>query len=125
MRKQYHFRKSKDGLLAWDVDRLVALTSNLTPEPVPLKQIGELDEAYWYGAEGDQPSCRSIAEHMKLTLEAELAYPIILCPAGRVMDGMHRIVKALVMGHASINAYRLPMLPPPDYVDVDPAELPY
>lgn len=105
--------------------KLVALSSSLRPEPVPLHQIAEIDEAYWYAAEGDQASCRSIAEHMQLMLAADLAYPVILCPDGRVMDGMHRIVKALVEGRSSINAYRLPRLPPPDYVDVDPGEFPY
>jgi hypothetical protein len=29
VRKQYHFRPSRDGLLAWDVDRLVELARDL------------------------------------------------------------------------------------------------
>src|SRR3546814_13029633 len=33
-----------------------------------------------------------------LVLAADLAYPIILCPAGRIMNGMHRVVKASVAG---------------------------
>lgn len=125
MRRQYHFRPSPDGLRAWDVHRLIRLTHGLPVEQVPLTAITELDTPYWYDEESDRPTCRSIAAHMKLVDAADLAYPIILCPQGRVMDGMHRIVKALVAGADSVRAYRLPELPAPDHVGVDPDDLPY
>ncbi|MDO5653344.1 MAG: hypothetical protein Q4G39_04500 [Brachymonas sp.] len=125
MRKQYHFRKSDQGLLAWDVDRLVHLTAGLEVEAVLLSSIRELDEAYWYDTGGDLPTCRSVAEHMRLVQAADLAYPIILCPQGRVMDGMHRVVKAFLQGTDAIAAYRLPVLPAPDFVGVEPDALPY
>ena len=35
---------------------------------------------------------------MRLVERAELAYPIILAPDGRVLDGMHRVAKALLQG---------------------------
>lgn len=53
MRKQYHFRPSKRGLLAWDVDRLIALSEQLPLRLIPLSAIRELDEAYWFSHEGD------------------------------------------------------------------------
>lgn len=125
MRKQYHFRQSDQGLLAWDIDELIGLTAKLQPIEVPLGTIRELDEPYWYASEGDEPTCRSIAEHMRLVQETDLAHPIILCPEGRVMDGMHRVVKAFLEGRTSLLAYRLPVLPPPDHMDVAPDDLPY
>ncbi|MGH8052566.1 MAG: hypothetical protein ACREP4_01370 [Stenotrophomonas sp.] len=125
MRKQYHFRQSADGLLAWDVHRLIARTAGLPVEQIAVHTIAELDEPYWYDNEGDTPSGRSIAMHMQLVNAADLAYPIILCPQGRLMDGMHRAVKAVVLGIDSIHAYRLPVLPAPDFVGVDPDDLPY
>lgn len=125
MRKQYHFRNSDQGLLAWDVDRLIRLTTELEAVEYPLSDIHELDESYWYALEGDQPTCRSIADHIRFVQAADLAYPIILCPAGRVMDGMHRVVKALVEGRQHVLAYRLPALPEPDHIGLDPADLPY
>lgn len=126
MRKQYHFRRDDQGrLLAWDVDRLIALTAGLPASELALADIRELDEPYWYDAEDGAPTCRSIADHMRLVQDSELAYPIIVCPDGRVMDGMHRVVKALLQGRKHVLAYRLPTLPAPDYVDVDPDELPY
>lgn len=125
MRKQYHFRKSPEGLLAWDVGNLIQLTKDLSAEWTSLSSIRELDEPYWYESGSDEPTCRSIAEHIRLINETDLAYPIIICPVGRVMDGMHRVVKALVEGKGQIQAYRLPQLPSPDFVGVNPDALPY
>jgi hypothetical protein len=125
MRKQYHFRNNEQGLLAWDVDNLIRLTTNLKAIDIPVNEIQELNEPYWYDLEGDRPTCRSIADHIRLIQATDLAYPIILCPAGRVMDGMHRVVKALLEGRRFLLAYRLSALPEPDYIGVDPDDLPY
>lgn len=125
MRKQYHLRKSDQGIQAWDVDSLIPLTEKLEAIELPLSDIRELDEPYWYGLEGDRPTCKSIAEHIRLVQATDLAYPIIVCPSGGVMDGMHRVVKAFVEGHNFVLAYRLPALPTPDYVGVSPDDLPY
>ena len=57
MRKQYHFRRSDRGLLAWDVDRLAELSAGFTPIDVRLSEICELDETFWFDAEGDEPTC--------------------------------------------------------------------
>ncbi|MCK5133704.1 MAG: hypothetical protein KAR40_16315 [Candidatus Sabulitectum sp.] len=125
MRKQYHFRQSDRGLLAWDVDKLVDLTSDLTPEEVPLSTIRELDEPFWYGCAGDVPTCRSVALRARLMSETDLKYPIILSQDGGVMDGMHRVCKALTQGKKSILVVQLQQDPEPDYVGVDPEDLPY
>ncbi len=125
MRAQYHLRKSPRGLLAWDVRKLLTHTQGLEPEEVPLSAIRELDEPFWYDAEGDAPTCRSVAQHARLVEEAELCYPILLDPEGRVMDGMHRVCKALNLDHKAIRAYRLRELPPPDFIGVPAEELPY
>jgi hypothetical protein len=124
MRKQYHFRPGPNGLRAWDVDRLVALASDLPVIPISLSAIRELDEPYWYG-HGDAPTCRSIAEHARLINEADESFPIILSSDGRVMDGMHRVVKAVMRGREAVPAKRFTTDPEPDYVGVEPDALPY
>lgn len=123
MRKQYHFWPGAVGLDAWDVDRLVALAEGLPVESVQLAKIGEIDTAYWY--DDSPPTVRSIVEHFRLMREVETSYPIILGPDGRVMDGMHRIARALIEQRDEIRAVRLPVLPPPDYTDCRPQDLPY
>ena len=125
MRAQYHLRKSEQGLLAWDVRKLVRLVKGLPVFELPLEEIRELDECFWFDAEGDRPTCRKIAEHAKLMAETDLGYPIILDPEGRVMDGMHRVCKALLEGRASVRAVRLERLPEPDFVGVAAGDLPY
>lgn len=125
MRKQYHFRLINHQLCAWDVDKLILLTQNIPPQEINLNDIRELDESYWYNDDEDIPTCRSISEHMQLVNKADLAYPIIICPDGKLMDGMHRVVKALLEGLTSIQAYRLSALPEPDYIGVHPDDLPY
>ena len=124
MRKQYHFRPSERGLLAWDVDRLVAMSEEFPRIQVPLTAIRELDEPFWFGL-GDTPTCRAVVEHARLIEAADLSFPIILSSDGRVMDGMHRVAKAALLRRPTIEAVRFTDDPDPDYVDVHPDELPY
>lgn len=56
---------------------------------------------------------------------ADLAFPILPGPDGALLDGMHRVAKALLQGWPTVRAYRLAALPEPDYVGVDPDDLPY
>lgn len=125
MRRQYHFRESEKGLLAWDVHRLIELSSGLPVEQVPLSAITELDETFWYGLEGDKPTCRSVALHAGLMEQVDLSHPIILSSEGRVMDGMHRVCRALMLGLESIPAVRFQSDPEPDHIGVKPDDLPY
>lgn len=85
----------------------------------------ELDESWWYKDTTELPTPRSIAEHMSLVQQADLAYPILLCADGRLMDGMHRVVKALLQQQTHIQAICFPVTPEPDYINVDADELSY
>ena len=123
MRKQYFFRQSPGGLLAWDVDRLVDLTRDLPVRAVPLTEIRELEERFF--GEDEPPTWRSFASHVRLVAEAELAYPIIRAADGAVMDGMHRVTKALVLGRDAIDAVQFVTDPSPDHVGCRADDLPY
>ncbi|MDF1684215.1 MAG: hypothetical protein P1U36_06115 [Legionellaceae bacterium] len=119
------FRASKEGLLAWDVDKLIEDSSNLLIKKVVLTDIRELDECFWYDLGGSHPTCRNIVEHAKLIQETDLQYPIILSKDGRVMDGMHRVCKALLKGLKTIKAVQFNNDIPPDFVGINPEQLPY
>ena len=123
MRKQYYFRPSNQGLLAWDVDRLVRLSSHLPRKQVLLSDIRELDEE-WVGGE-ERPTWRTMVSHLRLIEQADLAFPIILSASGAVMDGRHRIAKAVWQGRDRIDAVQFDADPPPDHVGLGPDELPY
>lgn len=124
MRKQYHVRARAGGLDAWDVDRLVALAEKQPTEHVPLMDIIEIDAEYWYD-HGYRPTVRSVVEHCRLIQEVVLDYPIVMDPDGRVMDGMHRVARALLDGHTTIKAKRLRHLPEPDHRNCRLEDLPY
>ena len=101
MRPQYHFRRSPQGLCAWNVRRLVELSRDLPREHV------------------------DIVDHARLMLDRDLSFPIILSSDGRIMDGMHRVCKALLENRADIEAVRFLEDPEPDYIGVHPDDLPY
>jgi len=123
MRKQYYFRPSPGGLLAWDVDRLIQLSTALPRIPVPLDRISELDEV-WFGS-GEDGTWRAMIGHARLIEQADLSFPIILAANGRVMDGMHRVAKAILAGRAHIEAVQFERDPDPDHVGLGPEDLPY
>ena len=123
VRKQYYFRRSNRGLLAWDVDRLVQLSSNLPHQQMLVNNIRELDEV-WYG-EDEPPTWRAMIEHMTLIDEADLSFPIIVSSNGAVMDGMHRVAKAVREGRKEIAAVQFDRDPEPDHVGLGPKDLPY
>jgi hypothetical protein len=123
MRRQYHSRHSGENLLIWDVHRLIDLTRKHPVRQVPLSSISELDECFWF--EGELATCRAVALHAQLIAETDLDWPIILSSAGRVMDGMHRVCKALLENRSTIAAVRFEQDPEPDYIDADIDALPY
>lgn len=125
IRAQYHFRHSERGVLAWEIRRLIALSKQLPVREIELCQITELDQDHWYRHGNVAPSCRSVVEHCSLIVNADLSYPIILDQSGRVMDGMHRVCKALMQGASKIAVVQFESDPEPDYVDRDPHSLPY
>ena len=124
MRKQYYFRPAERGLMAWDVDRLVMLTKDFPRIALPLAAIRELDAPF--SSEGDGTlTWRDVVEHAGLIEAADLCFPIILSADGSVMDGMHRVAKAALLGRTTIEAVQFSDDPAPDYVGVHPSELPY
>ena len=123
MRKQYYFRPSPRGLLAWDVDRLVELSRDFPRRQVPLAGLRELDEP-WSG-DDERQTWRAMIDHIRLINEADLSFPIILAANGEVMDGRHRIAKAALEGRDTIAAVQFEIDPPPDHVGRRPEDLPY
>ncbi len=123
MRKQYFFRHSPRGILAWDVDHLVTASSTFVPKRIPLSKVRELQQP-WSG-DGEVQTWIELIAHVRLIDAADLSYPIILSADGSVMDGMHRILKATLAGHDDIVAVQINQDPEPDFVGRGPNDLPY
>jgi hypothetical protein len=121
MRTQYHAQPSAGGVDAWNVARLIELSRDLPVKRVALDSLRQIDTVYW-----TQPfTVRQFALHVRLVQEVDPSFPIILASDGRVMDGMHRIVRALLQGEATIPAVQFTVTPEPDYRDCNLDDLPY
>ncbi|MEP5728308.1 MAG: hypothetical protein ABJL67_02925 [Sulfitobacter sp.] len=125
MRKQYHSRSVGSDTYIWDVDKLVTAAASLEVRRVPVTDVAEINENWWYQDDQMIPTPKAIAAHMRLVLEADLQYPIILCAQGRLMDGMHRVVKSLIQNKPDIRVVRFDVTPPHDFVNVALDSLPY
>ncbi|HLX87267.1 MAG TPA: hypothetical protein VKR22_02225 [Acidimicrobiales bacterium] len=125
MRKQYHFWPGEQGLDAWDVDRLIELSAGLPVREIPLDAIGDLDTDYWFAGSMEVATVRKVVEHMRLVVEVDPTYPIILGVDGRVMDGMHRVARAVLERRETVLVVQFEVQPEPDYRDCRPADLPY
>lgn len=125
IRPQYHFRRVDGHIHIWNVAALLDMSKDSPVLDVLLGDIAEIDEPYWYELGDAAPTCRSVIDHARLVEAADLSYPVLLCADGRVMDGMHRIMKAVNEGRSHIAARKLDQTPPPDYVDVPADKLPY
>lgn len=85
-----------------------------------MNTIHELDENWWYQGETDVPTPRSLADPMALVQVTDLNHPVILCSDGRLMDGMHRLVRALLEERETILAVKFEKTPEPDYINPGP-----
>jgi hypothetical protein len=96
----------------WTVTNLIAQAKQLVPFDLPLAAI-YLGAEVW-SAEG---SVYGMAFHMRRALDVDASYPIILCDKGFIMDGWHRILRALIDGKATIKAVRFEKTPQHDYLE--------
>jgi hypothetical protein len=125
MRKQYFFKPTAQGFDAWDVHHLIELSADLPAQELDLSTIRELDTVYWFGADGTPATVRTLVRHMELIQRVDLAYPVILGAEGQLMDGMHRVARALLEGRTSVPAVRFTEQPEPDFRGVRPEDLEY
>lgn len=105
----------------WRIPGLWDFCSDLPVESVELNSlISEIDRTRWFSPT-QPPTIRRVVGHCLKMQRADLSFPILLGPKGQVIDGCHRLAKALLEGHKSIKAIRLNALPPADIV-TDTAE---
>jgi hypothetical protein len=100
--------------LLWYTERLWHLADKLRPFEISLDDIPELDRNCWF--DGREPTLRRVAEHSARIRDADLSKPIILNADGSLMDGGHRLCKALLEGRRTVLAVRFEVMPEPDEI---------
>ena len=90
----------------WEVATLWEAAKGLTPETIDLATLGETtDPDCWVHLWRDPTHPRVVPELPRVTT-ADLSYPVILHPNGWLMDGCHRVVRALMSGETTVLAVR-------------------
>ena len=100
------------GGKVWVVTNLIERAKELVPFDLPLAAV-------YTGSEVWTPvgSAYRMAGHMRRALDVDTTYPIILDEEGFIMDGWHRVLRALIDGKATIKAVRFAKTPPHDYLE--------
>lgn len=94
------------GRNRWSVARLFELSRNLPIMHVPLDHLSVF---HIY----EKLTLREMVMHMKAVNAADLDMPIILDEDGELMDGRHRLMKAMLLGVETIKAVRFDTNPYP------------
>lgn len=114
-------REYDDGSFAgWDVKRLWQLSKSLPIENLPIQGFQESIDKWINFETTEQPDGRMTAnidvEHFYRIKRASLKHPIIMDADGRIMDGMHRLMKTYLSDRPIILAVRFTKTPEPDIV---------
>ena len=106
------YQMAKLGKNLWSVSRLFELSRQLPVMTIPLNH---LNVYYTY----EKLTLRELVMHMKAVQDADLKQPVILDEDGELMDGRHRLMKAMLIGKETIKAVRFDENPPPCSVKND------
>ncbi|OZB94203.1 hypothetical protein [Paenibacillus sp. XY044] len=90
----------------WDVEKLWELSKHLPVHKINIDSIKELDQDCWFAdsRRTPVPTIRNVALHCQRIINANMEYPILLCSDGQLIDGGHRIAKALMDEKSEIDA---------------------
>ena len=97
------------GRHSWSVARLLELSRVLPVLTIPLDHLS-VYQTY------EKLTLREMVMHMKAVKSADLSRPIILDEDGELLDGRHRLMKAMLRGDKTIKVVRFDENPPPDQV---------
>jgi hypothetical protein len=100
----------------WKVEELWKLSEKLKPFEFDVGSCSLLDEDCWFG-DRYEPTIRKVLEHCQKMQDANFAYPIILSEDNVVMDGLHRICKAVLENKSTILAVKFETNPEPNQID--------
>lgn len=94
------------GRHSWSVPRLFELARSLPVMDVPLDHLSLY---YTY----EKLTLRDMVMHLRAVNDADLNQPIILDEDGELMDGRHRLMRAMLNGESSIKVVRFDENPAP------------
>ena len=100
------------GRHQWSVPRLIQLAKKL-----PIMEVNVLHICTWH--KYTDISLREFVGHIQAVLDADLNCPIILDEDGEILDGRHRLMKALLENKKTVKVVRFIKNPEPCKIDTD------
>ena len=97
---------SRLGGNEWSVARLHSLAKDLPVMEIPLDHLNVYNTY-------EKLTLREMVMHMRAVNDADLDYPIILDEDADIMDGRHRVMKAMLLEMPTIKAVRFDENPSP------------
>jgi hypothetical protein len=99
------------GDRAWYVESVWKAAQDLPVEQVPIAAIREVDEDCWFNSR--PATVRAVVDHAKRILAVDHDIPVILASDGQVLDGMHRIARAVLEGRGTVPLVACGSIPTP------------
>ncbi len=97
----------------WYVENLIELAKDLPVFEKPVEELRALALSVKYPGM-TEGTYLDFAYHATVAANANLDYPIILAEDGRIMDGHHRVIKALMEKKKTIKVVQFTIDPEPD-----------
>ena len=102
------FIDEKGGV--WKTDSLISAALDLPIFQFNIKQVSVDEVLRW-----KLVNLRDYISHYRRVVQADLSKPIILRVDGYIMNGWHRIIKAITQGKAYLPAKQFKINPEPDF----------
>lgn len=105
----------------WHVDNLWQVAQNHAVTEISVDYLWNIykDQWYWFDSEDERIDYDKFLHHYQRCQEANLNYPILIFPNDRIADGVHRLIKAKLLGLKNISAIIFTELPKADFITKD------
>jgi hypothetical protein len=101
----------------WRVERLIQESKRLNILQSNVEElISRIENGSWF-AKDEKVTIKAVLSHVKRALKADLNCPIIIASDGKVMDGSHRLMAAMIKGAETLPSVQFEQDPEPDYIE--------
>lgn len=94
------------GDARWSVARLIQLSKDYPVHEVPVFAM-----AAWMWPWEDTLTIEKFCRHAKRVKDADMQYPILISPDGGIIDGVHRLCKAIINEEPTIKVKYFTKMP--------------
>jgi len=101
----------EDGRKVWYADTLIKAAKGLPVKSMPINNKLLDTKIHW-----QLKTFFDLKSHMDRMNKAELKYPVIVGPKDHIVDGYHRLMKAIQLNKTSIKYVKLDKMPPHDFI---------